>query len=100
MLCDISAGAAEEIAVFDVLSAPFDAMFPQPEKAKRIAREAISSLKYFFMGWLLFLFFSPCSNIAQKVKISKKNTDIIFEMEIRARAVGSCYGMEAGDLRG
>ena len=52
------------------------------------------------MGWLLFLFFSPCSNIAQKVKISKKNTDIIFEMEIRARAVGSCYGMEAGDLRG
>lgn len=28
------------------------------------------------------------------------NTDIIFEMEIRAKAFCFCYGMEAGDLRG
>ena len=99
MLCDISAGGAEEIAIFDVLSVPFDAMFPQPEKAKRIAREAIRSLKYFFMGRLLYMILLTDSNIAQKVKNSKANTDIIFEMEIRAKAFCFCYGMEAGDLR-
>lgn len=46
------------------------------------------------------MFHKPVSNIAQKVKNSKMNTDIIFEMEIRAKAFCFCYGMEAGDLRG
>lgn len=34
------------------------------------------------------------------VKISKMITDIIPEMEIRAKALCLCCGMEAGDLRG